>query len=144
MKRLAKNGLIDKDKIGSLIKKKSSKMKKKKKKGLPSSTYSVSSSESDSDCDSSSESTSSSSDDRKKKSKEKKTSDDKPSASAKSKSQKKSTVQKLASGLEDAQRCMLEMPPNYENFVVSPPLFKKRSMHSLATREEPIQHPNHY
>ena len=34
VKRLAKNGLIDKDKVGSLIKKNSSKKKKKKKKGL--------------------------------------------------------------------------------------------------------------
>ena len=65
VKRLAKNGLIDKDNVGDIIKKKSS----KKKKGSSSSSYSVSSSNSDSDSDSSSESSSSSSDDKKKKSK---------------------------------------------------------------------------
>ena len=112
VKRLAKNGLIDKDKVGSLLKKKSSTKKKKKKKGSSSSSsYSDSSSGSDSDSDSSSESSSSSSDHKKKKStkKKKKSSDDKPSASAKSKSQKKSKVQKLASGLEAAQKGMIEM-----------------------------------
>ena len=58
-----------------------------------------------------SESSSSSCDDKKKKSKKEKekSSDDKPSGSAKSKSQKKSKVQKLASGLKDAQRGMIEM-----------------------------------
>ena len=68
-------------------------------------------SESDSDSDCSIESTSSSSDDRKKTSKKKKkSSDDKLSAAANSKSQrKKSKVQQLASGLEDAQRSMIEM-----------------------------------
>ena len=57
VKRLAKNGLIDKHKVGSLVKKKSSKKKKNKKKGSSSSSYSDSSSDSDSDSDSSSEST---------------------------------------------------------------------------------------
>ena len=113
VKRLAKNGLIDKDKVGSLLKKKSSTKKKKKKKGSSSSSsYSDSSSGSDSDSDSSSESSSSSSDYKKKKStkkKKKKSSDDKPSGTAKSKSQKKSKVQKLAIGLEAAQKGMIEM-----------------------------------
>ena len=57
VKRLAKNGLIDKDTVGDINKKKSSK-KKKKKKGLSSSSYSSS------DSDSSSVSSSSSSDDK--------------------------------------------------------------------------------
>ena len=112
VKRLAKNGLIDKDKVGSLLKKKPStkKKKNKKKKGSSSSpSYSDSSSGSDSDSDSSSESSSSSSDYKKKKSKKKKSSDDKPSGAAKSKSQKKSKVQKLAIGLEAAQKGMIEM-----------------------------------
>ena len=51
VRRLAKNGLIDKDKVSDVIKKRSS---KKKKKGSSSSSHSESSSDSDSDSDSSS------------------------------------------------------------------------------------------
>ena len=122
VKRLAKNDRIDEDKVGSLITKKSSKTKKK---GSSSTSYTDSSSDSDSDSDSSSESTSSSSDDKKKKSKKKKSSDDKPPASAKSKSQKKSKVQKLASGLEEAQKGMIEMATELRELCGLPAAIQK-------------------
>ena len=79
VKRLTKNGLIDKDKVGDIITKKSSKNKKKNK-GSSSTSYSDSPSDSNSDSDSSSESSSSSIDDKKKKAKKKmkKPSDGKP------------------------------------------------------------------
>ena len=67
LRRLAKNGLIDKDKVGDIIEK-----KRKNKKCSSSSSYSDSSSDSDSDSNSSSESSSPSSDGKKKKSKKQK------------------------------------------------------------------------
>ena len=100
VKRLAKNGLIDKDKASCIIKKKLPKNKKKKKKGSSLSSSSDSSWVSSSSSDSSSDSESSSSDDKKTKSnlKKKKTnssSDDKPSTTAKRKSRKQRKAQKL-------------------------------------------------
>ena len=108
--RLAKNVLIERDKVSDVIKK-----RKKKKKGSSSSSYSDSSSDSDSDSDSSSESSSSSSDDTTKKPRKdkKKSSNDKTSVSAKSKSRKESKVQTLAcdlaSDLGETQKGMIEM-----------------------------------
>ena len=79
---LAKNGIIDKDKVSDGISEKSSKTTMKKK-DSSSASYSDSTANSDSDSDSSSESSSSSRDNKKKKSRKTKSSNDKPSASAK-------------------------------------------------------------
>ena len=56
VRRLTKNDLIDKDKVGNVIKNSSKTKKKNNKKGSSSSSYADSSSDSDADCDSSCES----------------------------------------------------------------------------------------
>ena len=108
VRRLAKNGLIGKDKVKAA--QKSSKKKKKKKKGVSSSSSSYSDSSSSS-IDSSSDSGDSSGDSKKKKSRKNKSrrdNNDKPSAKAKSKAKKENKIQKLTQSMEEAQKGILQ------------------------------------
>ena len=110
VRRLAKNGLIDKDKVKAA--RKSSSKHKKKKKTSPSASYSDSSSSS-TRAGPSIDSGGSSSDGNKKKSRKKKSrtddNDNKPSSKAKSKAKKENKIQKLTQSMEDAQQGMLAM-----------------------------------
>ena len=108
--RLAKNGLIDKDKVKAAGK--SSSKKKKKTKGSPSSSSSYSNSPFSS-TDSSGDSDDSSSDGKKKKSggnkSQKDDNNNSSSAKAKSKARKENKIQKLTQSMEEAQKGMLDM-----------------------------------
>ena len=113
VRRLAKNGLIDKDKAKqSSHKKNSSQKKKKKKKGSSSSSSSYCDSFASS-ADASSDSDDSSGDGKKKKSKKNKSrkddNNDKTSAKAKSKVRKENKIQKLTQSMEDVQKGMFNI-----------------------------------
>ena len=139
VRRIAKNGLVDKDKVKA-AKTSPSKKKKKKKKGSSSSSssYKSCSDSSFSSIDSFSDLDDSSSDGKKNKSKKRKSqkddSDDKSSAKAKSRVRKENKIQILKQTMEESQKGILDIATELLELRGLPEVIQKQFSEQQAKR----------